>query len=1288
MKQKPLRILLAVDSDDDASLVLNELRSQGHESEYKRVTTAVEFRTALEAGKFDVILCDYTMAVFGAHEALGILRESGKNIPLIVISGMIGEDLAVETMRLGAVDYLLKHDLTRLGAAVIRDVTERKKNEEMLNANEIRYLKQRNALISLTRNESHQSGGIEESFRRITETSAETLGVSRVSLWRYNPDRTAITCVDLYELEAKVHSSGITLHASNYPRYFQGMSEMELIVADDAHTNPHTFEFSDSYLTPLGIGSMLDAPIRFGGAVEYVLCHEHVGRSRQWTADEKTFAIAVANLVSLALESNERARAEAEVLKSHQRFQSVAAATNDTIWDWDLVTDSFWWNDGFANLFGWSAVEIEPTVRVWIRQIHPEDRSRVVGGIYAAIESGQTHWVDEYRFMSNDGAVAHVLDRGEIIRDAAGKGIRMVGGISDLTKQKEAQIALAGSHRALQMLSSCNELLIRASDENALLSEVCRLAVDIGGYRMAWAGYAMEEPEIGIIPMASAGEGSGNLGAIEMFFAQNPPEAMGPAGRTIRNGEVIMCEDVAYDPAFSDWRDSARKHGYQSVVCLPLSNEWRTFGVIILFAVNPHAAGTDELKLLTQMANDLAFGIQNIRVRAERQRAQEVVLKVAQAVSSGGGDEFFDLLTLNMVEALGADGGGIGHYDSEAKSIHSLSFYLDGEKMDPITYLLAGTPCEGVMSGKFCVFERDVRQKFPTDATLFTYDIESYAGIPLLDSNDVVSGIMVVFFHQPLKEIALVESTLKIFAARAAAEMERQQADARIREQASLLDMAQDAIIARDLNHLITYWNKSAERLYGWTSCEALGRSVRDLLYRDAAAFEQAFEITRSTGEWVGEMCHMTKHSGDLVIESRWTLVRNAKGEPNGFLDINTDISEHRKLEQQFLRAQRLESIGTLAGGIAHDLNNILAPISMAIELLKMRVHDSRGTELLDTIAASAKRGTDMVGQVLSFARGMEGRRTEIYPWQLIHEIEKIMRDTFLKGIRFDVTTCRDLWTIKGDPTQLHQVLVNLCVNARDAISGDGTISISAENVEIDATFAKMNLESKAGSYMCIRVEDNGAGIAPEIMDKIFDPFFTTKSIGKGTGLGLSTSLVIVKSHGGFIRTSSEPGKGTCFRIYLPAFPELSDPTTLDRIELPRGNGETILIVDDEAFIREITQETLQAFGYRTFLAADGEEALAIYATHANGIDVVLTDMMMPRMDGAATIRGLMAVNPEVRIIATSGIVANKDLAFSAGKGVKYFLPKPCTAEMLLNCLKKVLSHPGPKSKMIPYKIF
>jgi two-component system cell cycle sensor histidine kinase/response regulator CckA len=389
------------------------------------------------------------------------------------------------------------------------------------------------------------------------------------------------------------------------------------------------------------------------------------------------------------------------------------------------------------------------------------------------------------------------------------------------------------------------------------------------------------------------------------------------------------------------------------------------------------------------------------------------------------------------------------------------------------------------------------------------------------------------------------------------------------------------------------------------------------------------------------------------------------------------DLTERKKAEQNSLRAQRMESIGTLAGGIAHDLNNSLSPIIMALELLQARFPDPESQELLSILSSSALHGADMVKQVLSFARGVEGERMEVQPRHLLLEVAKIVRDTFVKNIQVRTVTPTELWTVQGDPTQLHQVLLNLCVNARDAMPNGGTLTLSAENLTLDEHYAGLSShsEAKPGPYVLLQVKDSGTGMPPEVMEKIFDPFFTTKELGKGTGLGLSTTMAILKSHGGFIRVYSEVGKGTQFRVYLPAQLESSEEKMLEQaIELPRGKGELILVVDDETAIRQITQQTLESFGYRTVLAAEGAEAVAIYARQGAEIAVVITDMMMPIMDGAATIQILRRLNPLVRVIGASGLSAEGHVAHAASLGMKHFLPKPYTAEILLKTLKEVLS--------------
>ena len=392
------------------------------------------------------------------------------------------------------------------------------------------------------------------------------------------------------------------------------------------------------------------------------------------------------------------------------------------------------------------------------------------------------------------------------------------------------------------------------------------------------------------------------------------------------------------------------------------------------------------------------------------------------------------------------------------------------------------------------------------------------------------------------------------------------------------------------------------------------------------------------------------------------------------------DLTEQKKMEEQYLRAQRMESIGTLAGGIAHDLNNVLAPIMMSIELLKLESGmDSRRSRILDTILASSRRGADLVRQVLSFARGVDGQRVAIRLPHLVHELEGILSSTFPRNIRIIEEVPADLWPVVGDPTQLHQVLLNLSVNARDAMPHGGTLTLAAANAVIDAQYAGMGAEVKAGKHVVLQVTDTGPGIPPEMRARIFEPFFTTKELGKGTGLGLATVHTIVKSHDGFMNVESEMGRGAIFRVYLPADPALQP--TEDAVaappDLPRGHGELVLVVDDEFPILEITRQTLEAFGYRVLTAGDGVEAVALYAKQPAEVALVLTDMMMPVMDGAATIQVLQRINSAVRIIAASGVSSGDTVAAAASAGVKHFLLKPYTAETLLKLVREVLDSPA-----------
>jgi PAS domain S-box-containing protein len=506
------------------------------------------------------------------------------------------------------------------------------------------------------------------------------------------------------------------------------------------------------------------------------------------------------------------------------------------------------------------------------------------------------------------------------------------------------------------------------------------------------------------------------------------------------------------------------------------------------------------------------------------------------------------------------------------------------------------------------------------------------------------------------------------------AERDRTRAEERIREQAMFLNKAQDAILAMDLDGGITFWNVSAERLYGWDGAQVVGQeNAANLCKPDLARFQQAFNETLDREEWHGELRQSNREGRELLVDSRWSLIRDNCNQPKSVLMINSDVTEQKKLQAHFLRAQRLESIGTLAGGIAHDLNNVLTPILVSLKLLK-ELKGETPNEVLDTLETSAHRGASIVQQVLSFARGVEGEKSILQVKHPLNEVLKISKDVFPRSVEIQSNLARDLWPVHGDPTQLYQVFMNLVVNARDAMPNGGRLVVEAKNTEIDENYARMQPDAKRGRYAMVSVGDTGTGIAPGILGKIFEPFFTTKDVGKGTGLGLSTALGIIRAHGGFLTVYSEQGKGTCFKVYLPAAESARsrerEPKTA---KPPQGKGELVMVVDDEAAIREIIKVTLENNGYGVITATDGTEAVATLAGEKRKIAAVLVDLMMPFMDGIATIRALQRLSPQTKFLAISGLMDQARIGQLKELPDVEFLAKPFTTEQILSMLESVL---------------
>ncbi|MFZ4286820.1 EAL domain-containing protein [Variovorax sp. HJSM1_2] len=888
-------------------------------------------------------------------------------------------------------------------------------------------------------------------------------------------------------------------------------------------------------------------------------------------------------------QSNERLRI------SEERFQIVAKATAGAVWDWNFQTGHIWRNEGFQKLYGDSAELADDSVGSWADRVHPEDRERVLGSIYAVIHGAESNWEDSFRFRRNDGSYADVMDRGIVIRDALGAAIRMVGGMVDITERKRAEeaarreerarasivktqqeiasasldlnalmtlvaerakdlvsatggevelidgedmvcrgaagpttrrvgqrftregsfsgLALARGEvlrcddaeadprvnlaicrevgirsllvaplrvgntpigvvkvvspqtfafgmrevdhlqilvesmgvvierqrfaerlersaaqyrmlfessplpmwvydsgslrllavnqaslalygysreefqdmpvqalwapgveleydglvkavplqpktfgqlrrhrkkngdiidveiaadaiefagqaarlvlvydvtkrllaerellrvsRAQKMLSACNESLIRAEDAQRLLEQICRITVAIGGYRMAWVGLALEDERKSIQPVASFGEGTGFLENLTLSWSSEQPLQMGSVGRAFATRQVVVVEDIAQDDLVRLWRDAALAHGLRAVISLPLVNRDQILGVLVLYSPEVNHVPKDELVLLEELANDLAFGIGNLRAQDEQRRLQASLRKIASAVSTQSGKDFFAELALNMAESLGAYAGFIARVETGGASARVIAGAVDGRATGGFAFPLQGTPCAKLLTEPRCVVPRQVGPLLAELVPLAQHlgnlpaqDLgEGFVGLRLASATGDVLGMLFVLFRAPLDETDAIFSTLQIFAARAEGELQRLESDAQLQDQASLLNRAQDAIMVRGMDHSVIFWNHSAERLYGWRAEEAIGRSIASLLYADTVDFLRATQVVISSGEWTGEIEQRRKDGSSITVEGRWTLVRDDAGAPKSILAINTDISERKKSE-------------------------------------------------------------------------------------------------------------------------------------------------------------------------------------------------------------------------------------------------------------------------------------------------------------------------------------------------------------------------------------------------------
>lgn len=982
-----------------------------------------------------------------------------------------------------------------------------------------------------------------------------------------------------------------------------------------------------------------------------------------------------------------RKRAEEALRVSEAEFRNLAESMPQIVWMTRADGANIYFNQQWMDYTG---LTLEESMGGgWNKPFHPEDQQRAWEAWQQATATGCTYSL-ECRLRRADGAYRWWLVRGVPQRDADGRILKWFGTCTDIHDLKLAEGEVVRMNRALKMLSACNESLIHIDTEQELLDRVCHIAVEIGGYRLAWVGYALDDATRRIEPKAHAGMEEGYLSEIEISWDASQPTGRGPEGRSIRDAEAVVCNDIAEDPTFLPWQEPAKRRGYRSVIFLPLRNGRRPMGALGLYSCETRIAEGEEVELLQELADDLAFGIASIRARLENERLQKAVLKIAQGVS-GGTAEFFDLLTASLVEALGADCGIVGRLVEPARTaVESVSLVIDGRKVENVAYTLAGTPCANVVADDICIFESDVQQRFPSDQMLADFGFEAYAGLPLRDSEGRAVGLLAVLFRAPIECSEMIFSTLRIFASRAAAELERLQTDAQVAEQAALLDKARDAIIVRDLEQRITYWNKSAELLYGWTAQEAVGRVTTELIYKDHAEFQRHFDELLRAGEWAGEVRQVTRAGREVIIDSRWTLLRDAAGQPKSTLVINTDITERKKMQEAVLERERTLRRQAMAGEkaksefLAMMSHEIRTPMNGILGFAEMLARSPDLTpenrDLSQTILSSGETLLRILDDILDFSRIEAGRlsieKRDFSPRELLHDLEALFaRQIKEKGLEFRATVAADLPEgIHGDSGRIRQILVNLLGNAIK-FTDRGSIELRARVLR----------DASAGDTLEFSVADTGPGIPPDRVAAVFEAFTQgDSSISRrqgGTGLGLTISRRLAELMGGVIEASSQSGMGSTFTLRLPLVPAANPDGAgssaacrrppVDE-NFARRHPQRILVVEDDGVNLKLIVQMLGRLGYAPFSAANGAEAIAIYERETP--DCILMDMQMPGMDGIEATRRIRAMErsrslPPAFISALTANILPEDRQQCLEAGMDAYLNKPIKIQSVADML-------------------
>lgn len=949
---------------------------------------------------------------------------------------------------------------------------------------------------------------------------------------------------------------------------------------------------------------------------------------------------------ALKIEVSQHERAEHALQQIADDLERAQVVAHVGSWTLDIEKNQLRWSKEIYRIF-----HVPPgqpmTYEKFLACVHPAD-ARMVDSSWQAALKGAPYDIDHRILVGKE--VKWVHERAQITFDDRGRPARGIGTVHDITAKKELEIGLKRTNRELRAIRNCNQLLLRAQDEQALLEGISRIICTEAGYPLAWIAYPDETSETGIRSMACAGvadtEGNGGEPYSSLFMKG---DVAALALEAIQTNATIRIGDMQNDPRVSNWQDHAKQLDLGSCLVLPLEDSGgRALGAVSIYGREKQAFHPEEVSLLQELAGDLGYGIATLRALQDRREAQENLKTshdLLSAIINAAPAPIYALDLEGRITTIWNKAAekllGWEASDVMGKTLPTVPPGYEDEFKTLVARVESGEILRGI----------ETRRRTRGGEVL---DVLLYA-TPLHDSRGKIMGKLSV----------LVDIT------------ERKRSEASLRILSHAVEQSPITVLITNKQGKIEYANSAFYQITGYTQEEVLGKTPGILKSGETARDEygRLWSNILAGKTWRGTFRNKKKNEEFYWAESIISPLLDERGRITHFIGMGVDVTEQRRLEELVRQTQKLDAIGRLAGGVAHDFNNMLSVIMGHTELLLAKPQLSEDVnQHLTEVAKAAARSADLTRQLLTFARKQTVSPTVLNLNDIVANMLSMLERLIGEEIELEWNPAQGALNVKIDPSQIDQVLANLCVNARDAITGTGKITISTTRKVYDADAAKERPEPAAGEYAVLMVSDTGCGMDMETQRKLFEPFFTTKETGKGTGLGLATVYGIVKQTHGFITVHSEVNVGTTFQIYLPVSEDRTvSAATVGKHETKSGAGETILVVEDESSILTMIHSMLEQQGYRVLTANSPAEATRLVQAHARELDLLIIDLGLPEIPGDELAHKLVKLSADVPCLYMSGYALNQIKQEEILNNGAAFIQKPFTREGLLAKVKEIL---------------